>query len=200
MRRALPLLAFLALLAHPEAAYAGKGDEAAAGLLIPIVVAVLAYPVGLALHCLIFAYAPRRGRGLVSNFQNHRAKTLVLGAMNTVFLALVALTLKKPAAGLAALAIVLGFALAIVGTYGVANSIGARILGTDDAPADFKTLALGWFVVDFAMAIPGLGLLLGLYWAVRGTGAVVLTLFSIPSQGEGDRNDDPPGDLGDLTA
>jgi hypothetical protein len=196
LTRLLPLLAFLALLLHPTAAFAGKGDDAAAGLLVPIFVAALTFPVGLALHYLIYAYAPRRGAGLVSSYRNHRVKTIVLGIANTIFLLLVALTLKKPAAPLAALAVLLGFALALVGSYGVACTLGSRILDRE-GPGDVKSIALGWFTAVFAFGIPGLGRLLWLYWAIRGTGAVVLTLFSIPAQPDADP-DDAPGDIADL--
>jgi hypothetical protein len=180
-------------------AFAGKGDEVGAGLLIPIVVAFFAYPVGLAFHGLILAFAPRRGRGLVSNLEHHRGKTVVLGIMNTVFLVLFALTLKKGAPVLSVLAILLGFTLALVGSYGIARGLGARVLGrpiATDGSGELKEICVGWFVFVFALAIPGLGILLGVYWGVRATGGVVLTLFKIPAGTDDD--DDAPGDLSEL--
>lgn len=201
MKRAPVLLSILVgmLLLDASPAYAGKGDEAGAIILFPILFAALAYPVGLALYGLILAYAPRRGRGLVGNVENHRAKTVVLGILNTVFLLLVTLTLKKAAPALAILAVLLGFTLAAVGSYGIARSLGARVLGrplATEGPGDVKEVAVGWFVLLFALAIPGLNLLLGTYWGVRATGGVVLTLFKIPAGGP--EGDDPPGDLSEL--
>ena len=201
MRRLALFLSALigTLFVHLDPAYAGKGDDAGAILLVPFVFAVFAYPVGLGLHGLILAYAPRRGRGLVSNLENHRAKTIILGILNTIFLLLVALTLKKAAPALAILAVLLGMTLAAVGSFGIARSLGARVLGrplASEGPGDVKEVAVGWFVFLFALAIPGLGWLLGAYWGVRATGGVVLTLFKIPSGSPDD--DDPPGDLSEL--
>lgn len=200
MKRSAVLLSALigALFFHVDPAYAGKGDDAGAVLLVPFLFAVFAYPVGLGLHGLILAYAPRRGRGLVTNLENHRPKTIILGILNTIFLLLVALTLKKAAPALAALAVLLGMTLAAVGSYGIARSLGARVLGrplATESPGDVKELAVGWFVFLFALAIPGLGWLLAAYWGVRATGGVVLTLFKIPS---GAADDDQPGDLAEL--
>ena len=58
----------------------------------------------------------------------------------------------------------------------------------------------------FAIAIPGLGYILGTYWSVRATGGVVLTLFSIPADADEDKpakglgDLDRPGDINELLA
>lgn len=194
-------LSLVALLVGAEPAFAGKDDAAAGILAFPSLVALLSYPAGLALHALILAYAPRRGLGLVSNLENHRAKTLILGSLNTFFLLFLAITLHKKAPPVAVLAILLWVTLAAVGSHGIARGLGARLLGGQQTtpPGDLKEVALGWFVFLFAIAIPGLGALLGIYWCVRATGGVVLTLFSVPPSVETtSADDDPPGDLKDL--
>lgn len=179
-RALLPLLLVLAAAA-PALAGDGKKDEVGALLFGPWLLGLMAYPVGLALHCLILSHAPRRGAGLVHKVETYRGRTIALGLLNTLFLGLVFAATVHGAPALALLVACLWWTLALVGSHGVARSIGARIL---DEPADGKHelrgLAAGWFVMVFASALPGLGWLLALYWAVRSTGGVVLAAFSVP--------------------
>ncbi len=175
------VLALLSLLGLASPAHAAPRD-AGAVLVAPFFAALFAYPLGLAVHCLILAYAPRRGVGLVHNVEAHRWKTLVLGLAHTAFLLLVFAAAAEHAPALAALVLTLWCMLALVGTFGLARSIGARVLGANVGAGDddLKALAVGWFVLVFASAFPGLGWLLWAYWAVRATGGVILTLFSVP--------------------
>jgi hypothetical protein len=204
----LGLLVLGSVLFHTTPAFAGKGDEFAAAMFMPTLVAAVIYLPGLALHMLILAYAPRRGSSLVSKLQNHKVKTLILGVLNTLLLTLIAFTLAKPAPVASILAVVLWYTLAVIGSHGIARGLGRRILGREhtEPPGDLKEIALGWFVFLFALAIPGLGLILGFYWSVRATGGVVLTLFSIPSDAEeaeaakGLNDLDRPGDINELLA
>jgi hypothetical protein len=211
----LGFAAALGVLAWTPPAYAGKGDEAAAVLFGPILLALLAYPVGLALHALILAFSPRRGRGLTHKLERHRGKTILLGVLNTFFLLLVAITLKKSAPAIGMLAVLLWLGLAFVGSHGIARGLGAKVLGArlaSDGPDDFKQTALGWFVLLFACAIPGLNLLLLPYWAIRATGGVVLAVLAVLVPKDLDDEDDPepprpssdpsdpPGDLRELIA
>lgn len=166
----------------------GKKVEEAFGLFViaPWVMAIIAFPVGLAAHCLILAHAPRRGLSLV-HLEAHRWKTLVLGGANTLFLLVVFAATAQHAQPIAALALFLWWALAFVGCHGIARAIGARVLGYDShpgAPGDLRALAVGWFVITFAGALPGIGWLLGTYWCLRGTGSVILAVFSVPEPSE----------------
>lgn len=188
MTRLVPLFALAVVLGLASPALASP-KEAGALLLAPLFTAVLAYPLGLAVHCLIMAFAPRRGLNLVHQVEAHRWKTLILGAAHSAFLFLVFAAAAERAPGFAALVVALWTMLALVGMYGLARSIGARVL---DLPShergqhELKALAIGWFVILFASAFPGLGWLLGTYWAIRATGAVILTLFSVPAAPAGD--------------
>lgn len=174
------VLALAALLGLASPAHAAPKD-AGAVLVLPFLTAVVAYPLGLAVHCLILAFAPRRGAGLVHNVEAHRWKTLILGLAHTAFLLLICAAAAESAPGLAALVLSLWCMLALVGMFGLARSIGARVL---DVPSqgsrELKALAVGWFVLCFASAFPGLGWLLWTYWAIRATGGVILALFSVP--------------------
>lgn len=174
------VLALAALLGLASPAHAAPKD-AGALLVLPFATAVMAYPLGLAVHCLILAFAPRRGAGLVHGIEAHRWKTLVLGLAHTVFLLLICAAAGERAPALAALVLSLWCMLALVGTFGLARSIGARVL---DVPSqgshELRTLAVGWFVLCFVSAFPGLGWLLWIYWALRATGGVILALFSVP--------------------
>lgn len=174
------LLTLAGVLGLAAPAHAAPKD-AGAVLLLPFATALVAYPLGLAVHCLILAFAPRRGAGLVHNVEAHRWKTLVLGLAHTAFLFLVFAAAAEHAPALAALVFSLWSMLALVGMFGLARSIGARVL---DVPAqgahELKGLAIGWFVIVFASAFPGLGWLLWTYWAIRATGGVILALFSVP--------------------
>lgn len=189
-RRLVPLFALATVLGLASPALANP-KEAGALLFAPLFTAVLAYPLGLAVHCLIMAFAPRRGLNLVHKVEAHRWKTLILGAAHSAFLFLVFAAAAEHAPGLAALVFALWGMLALVGMYGLARSIGARVL---DVPThgqgqhELKALAIGWFVILFASAFPGLGWLLGTYWSIRATGAVVLTLFSVPDAPSDDRS------------
>lgn len=183
---AMALAAVLGLAAPAHAA----PKDAGAVLLVPLLAAVVSYPLGLAVHCLILAFAPRRGAGLVHNVEAHRWKTLVLGLAHSAFLFLVFAAAAEHAPALAALVFSLWCMLALVGMFGLARSIGARVLDLPaQGPHELRTLAIGWFVIVFASAFPGLGWLLCTYWAIRATGAVVLTLFSVPP-GPGSDPDD----------
>jgi hypothetical protein len=198
--RPTPAFALAAILglARPALAAAGNPKEAGGLLFVPILLALVAYPLGLAVHCLILAFAPRRGAGLVQKAEGHRTKTIILGVAHTAFLLLVAAALGQRAPGLSLLVLTLWAMLALVGLFGVARSIGARVLdvpshgpGAPGGGAEVRALALGWFVVVAACAFPGLGWLLAAYWSVRATGAVVLTLFSV-------HDAPPPADLATL--
>jgi len=180
------------VLATSAPAWAGPGKKAeeALGVLVvlPGLMALFAYPVGLAFHALLLAYAPRRAEGLVAPVR-HRAKTIVLGILNTLFIVLAILVTAKPAPGVAFLALATWAMLALVGSHGVARALGGRLLGhdPDDPPAppgDFKALAAGWFVIVCGAAFPFIGPLLGAYWAVRGAGAVFLALFQTGPRGK----------------
>lgn len=174
------LLALAAVLGLTPPALAAPKD-AGALLVVPLLMALVAYPLGLAVHCLILAFAPRRGAGLLHNVEAHRWKTLVLGLAHTAFLFLVFAAAAEHAPALAALVFALWSMLALVGTFGLARSIGARVLDVPaQGPQELKALALGWFVLVFASAFPGLGWLLCAYWSIRATGVVILTLFSVP--------------------
>lgn len=163
-----------------------KAEEGAFLFLFgPGLLGLFAYPIGLAAHCLLLAYAPRRGWPLVHRLESHRWKTLLLGAANTVFLGIVFLATAQTVKALAILALVLWWALAFVGSHGLARGLGGRVLGHEPGvapgpPGDLKALAVGWFVLVFGAAIPVVGLLLGLYWCLRGAGGVVLAVFSVP--------------------
>lgn len=168
-----------------------KADEAALLLLGPAVLGLLfTFPVGLAAQCLILAHAPRRGLPLVHRLEAHRWKTLLLGLANTLFLGVVFLATQQHLKAIAVLALVLWWALAFVGCHGIARAIGARVLGHDPAlppgaPADLKALAVGWFVLVFASALPVIGpLVIGPYWCIRGAGGVILAVFSVPDAPE----------------
>lgn len=179
MTRLLALTAALLLgLASP--ALAAPKDEVGALLFGPWFLAVVAYPVGLALHLLMLGFAPRRGAGLVHKVEAFRGRTLVLGAINTLFFFFVFAALGEHAPKLAALVATLWVMLALVGSHGLARSIGARVLDAPPGTDELKALALGWFILCFASALPGLGWLLAIYWSIRATGGVVLTLFSVP--------------------
>ena len=179
MTRLLALTTVLLLgLASP--ALAAPKDEVGALLFGPWFLAVVAYPVGLALHLLMLGFAPRRGAGLVHKVEAFRGRTLVLGAINTLFFFFVFAALGEHAPKLAALVATLWVMLALVGSHGLARSIGARVLDAPPGTDELKALALGWFILCFASALPGLGWLLAIYWSIRATGGVVLTLFSVP--------------------
>lgn len=171
----------LAFVLQPRIAYAGGGDAFAAFVIGPSLVALFVFPIGLALHWLIMGFSPRRGLALVEKLQTHRAKTIVLGSINTFFLLFFALATAKPAPALALLAVLFWMTLALVGSHGIARSLGVRILGRDQSgnpPDDVKELAIGWFVAVFVVAFPLLGLFVGAYWGVRATGGVILTLLA----------------------
>lgn len=180
MKSLVPVLALAAVLGLTTPALANP-KEAGAALFVPVLLALVAYPLGLAVHCLILAFAPRRGVGLVHKVEAHRWKTIVLGLAHSGFLFLVFAAAAERAPGVALLVFSLWSMLALVGLYGVARSIGARVLDVPslEGPGELKALAVGWFVIVFASAFPGLGWLLGTYWSIRGTGAVILTLFSV---------------------
>lgn len=173
--------------AQPEPDRPHKKAEEGAFLVLfgPGLLGLFAYPIGLAAHCLLLAWAPRRGWPLVHRLESHRWKTLLLGAANTVFLGIVFLATAQTVKALAILALVLWGALAFVGSHGLARALGGRVLGHEPGmapgpPGDLQALAVGWFVLVFGAAIPVLGLLLGLYWCLRGAGGVVLAVFSVP--------------------
>ena len=169
-----------ALLLAPSPAFAdGKGDAGGLLLVGPLLLALVLFPVGLAVHGLLLTRLPRRGLGLVEK-ERQRVKTIVLGLLDTGFFWFVALAAAKPAPALAALSLLLWSGLALVGSYGLARALGARLLGSEQpsgAPRDLLELALGWFVIVFATALPLVGPLLGLYWAIRGAGLTVLALL-----------------------
>lgn len=179
-RRLIPLLALAAVLGLTTPALANP-KEAGAALFLPVLLAVVAYPLGLAVHCLILAFAPRRGVSLVHKVEAHRWKTIILGLAHSGFLFLVLAAASEHAPAVAILVFSLWSMLALVGMFGLSRSIGARVLDIPslEGPGELKALAVGWFVIVFASAFPGLGWLLWLYWSIRATGAVVLTLFSV---------------------
>ena len=184
MKRALPALLALALLL-PSPAYAGhKGDVAGLIVLGPSLLALFLLPFGLAAQGLILAYAPRRGRGLVHAVERHRVKTVVLGLINTLFLAFFVGATAKPAPLLALIGLLVWLVLILVGSHGLARGVGARILGRDEGsgpPGDALETALGFLTLLFACAIPLLGVFLATYWIVRATGGAVLSMLAVES-------------------
>ena len=174
------------LLLQPELAWAGKkADQAALGSILvgPWLVGLLAFPIGLALQLLILGHAPRRGLALLRQLEAQPLKASLLGAVNTLFLAFLFLVAAKHNSALALLPALVWLVLTLVGSQGIARALGARILGREEsagAPADVSELALGWFVMVFAAALPLLGPFLAAYWAVRATGGVILTLLVSP--------------------
>lgn len=181
--------------ATPDAPQPGKSrkrkmEEGVETLvLLPALLATVAFPVGLAVHLLILGFAPQRGRGLARHLQGaRRGKTLVLGAGNTLFFFVVVTSLGQSSPPLSLLALLLWVMLALVGSHGIARTVGARVRGVaevEDEPEpgeDMKSVAVGWFVLCFGAAFPVLGLGLLVYWAVRATGGVMLTLFSVPEE------------------
>lgn len=184
MRAVVLALLGVALLAAPALGAEPDRDGGAGALLVgPFLAAVVAYPLGLALHCLVLAHAPRRGAGLVEQAEAHRWKSLLLGAAHAVFLLLALAAAGGRAPGLAALIASLWALAALVGAHGLARALGARVLdvrasGLDDRGSELGALAVGWFVIVFASALPGLGWFLGVYWGLRATGAAVLALFA----------------------
>lgn len=176
-------LAALALLAAPGTAWAAEGDRAGALLFGPALLALPVFAIGLAAHLLLVAVAPERGRSLVAQAERPRGRLLVLGLVDTLFLWFVALAIAKPAPAISGLVLLIWLGLAFVGSHGLARALGARVLGRDPrapAPEDVRQLAVGWFVLTFAAALPLVGLLLAAYWSVRATGAVLLTLLVGP--------------------
>ena len=140
MTRLLALTTVLLLgLASP--ALAAPKDEVGALLFGPWFLAAGGYPVGLALHLLMLGFAPRRGAGLVHKVEAFRGRTLVLGAINTLFFFFVFAALGEHAPKLAALVATLWVMLALVGSHGLARSIGARVL---DAPPGTDELKALW--------------------------------------------------------
>ncbi|MCO5165984.1 MAG: hypothetical protein M9894_06405 [Planctomycetes bacterium] len=185
------LAAAAALLASAAPALADEpGRDGGALLVGPFLAAVVTYPLGLAVHLLVLAFAPRRGAGLVEQAEAHRWKTLLLGAAHAAFLLLVLAAAAGRAPGLAALVVALWGLVVLVGLHGVARAIGARVLdesGGAGGAHEVRALAVGWFVVVFASAFPGLGWLLFPYWALRATGAAVLAVFSPGAAAPDDR-------------
>ncbi len=184
MIRRPPLLALLgAVLLAASPAWAGKGDAAGALIVIPPLAALAVYPLGLAVHLLLLATLPGRGRTLVAQARRPRTKGLVLGAINSAFLLFFAVAIAKPAPPLALLIVLVWLAVALIGSHGLARVVGAAALGrraADGPPADVKDLAVGWFVLVFAAALPLVGWVLAAYWSVRAVGGVVLTLLVGP--------------------
>lgn len=176
--RALALLLLFPSLALAE----GKGDAAGALVLFPLLTALVLLPSGWALHALILAHAPRRGLALVQATQRHRWKTLLLGGVNTAFLAFLISVTGGKAPAISFLALLLWLLLVLIGAHGIARGIGAKILGREQAsapPGDLVELSLGWAILLFAAAIPILGLFLGFYWSVRAVGSAVLALLAV---------------------
>lgn len=191
MRVVVPALLGVALLAGPALGAEPDRDGGAGALLVgPFLAAVVAYPLGLAVHCLVLAHAPRRGAGLVEQAEAHRWKSLLLGAAHAVFLLLALAAAGGRAPGLAALVASLWALAALVGAHGLARALGARVL--DDRASELGALAVGWFVIVFASALPGLGWFLGVYWGLRATGAVVLALFAPAAPAAPDGGPLPP--------
>ncbi|MBX3467726.1 MAG: hypothetical protein KF878_12645 [Planctomycetes bacterium] len=191
MRVVVPALLGVALLAAPALGAEPDRDGGAGALLVgPFLAAVVAYPLGLAVHCLVLAHAPRRGAGLVEQAEAHRWKSLLLGAAHAVFLLLALAAAGGRAPGLAALVASLWALAALVGAHGLARALGARVL--DDRASELGALAVGWFVIVFASALPGLGWFLGVYWGLRATGAAVLALFAPAAPAAPDGGPLPP--------
>ena len=88
----------------------------------------------------------------------------------------------KAAPALGFLALLGWILLALVGSHGLARSLGAKVLGREQPsgpPGDLAEVSLGWAVLIFASAIPILGLFLAAYWCVRATGAAILALLAV---------------------
>jgi hypothetical protein len=205
MKRAIPGFVLLALLLPlPVYAGAGKGDVAGAVLFGPLMAALFLLPLAVGVQGLVLAYAPRRGRGLLHATANHRAKTLALGLINSVFAFFFVAATGGPAPALALLGALTWLVLLLVGLHGIARPLGARVLGRDlpgGPPADVVETAVGLVVLLFACSVPILGLFLAAYWTLRATGGAILSLLAVespPSPGSGKPDpESPPSALGE---
>ena len=175
--------ALLGLLLFPSLALAGgKGDAAGALLFGPLFTALVLLPTGWALQALLLAHAPRRGQTLLHAVQRHRWKTILLGVLNSGFVFFLVAVTGKAAPALGFLALLGWILLALVGSHGLARSLGAKVLGREQPsgpPGDLAEVSVGWAVLIFASAIPILGLFLAAYWCVRATGAAILALLAV---------------------
>ncbi|MBL4844361.1 MAG: hypothetical protein JKY65_02440 [Planctomycetes bacterium] len=183
MKRGTLVAALAILLLLPGVALAGgKGDAAGAILFGPLFLALLLLPTGCALHALILAHAPRRGQALVQAAERHRWKTILLGVLNTGFVMFLVAATSKGAPPLAMIGLLAWILLVLVGSHGLARSLGARALGREQPsgpPGDLAEVSLGWTILVFGAAIPFVGLFLGAYWCVRATGAGILALLAV---------------------
>jgi hypothetical protein len=182
-RFSLALLgAALSLVASPRVALAEEKNSAAFLVGCVTVVPLALVPLGLAFHLLFRAVFPRRMRRIVHATETLPARASILGFVNALVLALVfAGTAERapPVAHAAFLAFVL---LSFVGSHGVARALGARALGAPAAESlgaarsEIRELAVGWFVIAYVGCFPVIGWVLGVFWLVRGLGALVLSL------------------------
>lgn len=184
-RWAWPLALLSTLAASQPALAKGDGEQAfLIGVVGVGILALFAFLTGLAAHALILGHAPRRARGLVAaGGRRNRWKTLILGIVNTFALAVVFRWSEHRAPPLAVLTFATWCVAILVGGHGIARNVGRAALGVDpdevlDAAAELRGVALGWFVLCFASAIPLLGYALWFYWSVRSTGVVAYALLA----------------------
>ncbi len=184
LRLALPALLGLLLLAAPVLAEEPSQHEKDKGFvalcfgcvtLIPFVYAT----VGFAFHLLLRAFAPRKTRLALFHADGGRARTFLLGAANTfVLLLLSAAAAHLGVHVLAALPLLALNGLALLGSHGLAASLGARITGS--AAPELKELALGWFVLCYVGCFPLLGWAVASFWICRSVGVGVLSVLTGP--------------------
>lgn len=195
------LAALVGLLLFPSLALAGgKGDTAGALLFGPLFTALLLLPTGWAFQALILAHAPRRGQTLLIAVQRHRWKTILLGVLNTGFVFFLVAATSKGAPVLGMIAFLGWSLLALVGSHGLARSLGAKVLGREQPsgpPGDLAELTLGWAILLFGASLPFVGIFLAGYWCVRATGAAILALLAVevPAAEESAKDNSDAADL-----
>jgi hypothetical protein len=186
VRRLLP--AALLVLAAAEPVLAADEDKNIVGffLLSVTLIPLALVPLGLAFHLLFRALAPRRTRQLADAVETRGTLALVLGFVNFLVLALIFVAAQHHAPGVAGTAYLVFVLLAALGSHGIACSLGARVLGSPAPGTGLRELAVGWFVMSYVSWFPIVGWCFGLYWAFRGTGALILSVFAPEASGEDD--------------
>lgn len=179
--RLLLVAGFASALGSSPAFAGNKGDLLGGVVLGPILGALMLLPCGLAIHALILARAPRRGRGLVQISARHTIKALVLGALNTGFAFFFVTATGKSAPAVAVLGLAVWTVLVLAGSHGMSRSLGARVLGRDEPsgpPRDVCEAALGYLVLLLVCTIPVFGLFAALYFSVKASGVAALSMLA----------------------
>lgn len=179
---ALATFALAALAPRLALADEGEKNPAAFVLLSVTLVPLALVPLGLAFHLLLRALFPRRLRRVVHAIETRRMRAAAVGFLNALVLGLVVLGTGQKAPAIAHATLLALVTLSFVGLHGVARALGARALGATGAEpmgaarSELRELAVGWFVVSYVSCFPGLGWVLGAWWAVLGLGAFVVSL------------------------